>query len=370
MTLALPPAPALPVLPTGAVIETYADEPSWLAGRTLAQHQIGGSDVAALMSRAPDSWGRGPWTMWARSQGLETSGFNAAERRDLDRGHRWELHILTEYAQDAGVTLALRGTRAIIRHHVHEWATVSPDDFGLADGVWRYVEGKTARHGAGEFGPSGTVIETWDDTSASLLPVHYALQVLWGLHITGLPFADVVAAIPQSGDWPEVRVIRLMAQPDLQAAIFEEVARRRDLWMVRGERPDVDGTDDCGLALRQLFPAPVGKPWRDADQATWDLVERRADLAARRKLLDAEYTLVGNQLVAAVGSDYGVRLPGDPKGPRVVVVRVDGREGVDLPTLRKQHPDLMVQLQERGLITRGQPFSQVRLYGFNDDDNA
>lgn len=359
----------LPRLPTGALIETYPDEATWLAGRTLAEHQVGGSDVATIMDRAPDSWGRGPWTMWARSQGLETSGFNAAERRDLDRGHRWELGILRMYAEENGTTLALQGTRTIVRHHVHQWATVSPDDFGLDGDTWIYDEVKTARHGAGEYGPTDTVIETWDDDAANshLLPSNVALQVLWGLHLTGLPAADVIAAIPQPNDLPEIRRIRLMAQPDLQAAIFEEVANRRDRWMVRGERPDVDGTDDCGLALRQLFPAPVGKPWRDADQATWDLVERRADLAARRKLLDAEYTLVGNQLVAAVGSDYGVRLPGDPNGPRAVVVRMGDRESVDLSTLRKQHPDLMAQLQERGLITRGQPFSQVRLYGFGDD---
>lgn len=359
---------ALPRLPTGATVEIYPDERTWLAGRTLAEHQIGGSDVASLMSRAPDSWGRGPWTMWARARGLETSGFTAAERADLDRGHEWELHILRLAARDAGVTLALHGRRAIVRHPVHPWATVSPDDFGLADGVWRYLEAKTARHGAGEFGPTGTVIETWDDASASLLPVHYALQVLWGLHITGLPFADVVVAIPQSGDWPEVRTIRLMAQPDLQAALFDAVAERRERWMVHGERPDIDATDDCGLVLRQLFPAPVGKPWRDADRETWDLVERRAALKAQRDALDAEYKLVGNQLVAAVGEDYGLRLPGDPKGPRAIVVRVGGREGVDLVTLRRQHPDLLAALTERGLVTRGQPFSQVRLYGFGSDD--
>lgn len=357
----------LPPLPSGATIETYPDESTWLAGRSLVEHQLGGSDIAAIMARSPDTWGRGPWTLWARSQGLETHGFNAAAREDLERGHRWELFILRdEYARRKGVTLALEGRRAVVRHPDHPWATVSPDDFGTIDGQSFYVEAKTARHGEHEYGPDGTVIETWDGEAASLIPVHYALQVLWGLEITGLPWVDLVAAIPRGRDWPEVRVVRLMAQPQLQAELFAAVAERRERWMVRGEQPPVDATDDCGYALTQLFPKPPTKSWKTADAPAWEAVERRARLSAQIKALQAEYRKAGNEIQALIGEDYGIRLPGGDCG--AMAVRMSGREAVNLGAIRKGHPDLLAQLTEQGLINTSAPSVQIRLFGFDGDE--
>lgn len=354
-------------LPASPLVETFPDDATWLAGRSAAEHQIGGSDIAAILNRCPPGWGRGPWTLWARSRGLETKGFNAAQRRDLDRGNRWERFILSEeWAKPKGYTLHLNGERTIIRHRKHAWATVSPDDFATTpDRGLVYAEVKTARQGDALFGEDGTVIEAFTGESVKLLPVYYALQVLWGLHLTGLSWAAVIVAIPTSGDWPDIRTIWLRAQPELQAHLFDDVAAARDRYMVRGEEPPVDGTDDCGFALTQLFPKPERKTYRPAVGEVHELALRRAALAEEQKRIADEYKAAGHALQRAIGEDYGltVDLGGDDKPGKVIAVRQSGRESVDLASIRADHPDLLEAMQKRGLLTTGDPFVQIRTYG-------
>lgn len=356
-------------------LQTYPDRASWLAGRGSGAHPIGGSDIPAIMGRAPKSWGRSPWSLWARARGLEVGGFTPAQQRDLDRGRRWELPILEDYAERTGASLTLRGTLATAIHPLHSWARCSPDEIAItADGQTGLVEVKTDRHGhrereAGDhryrWGEDGTVIDSWDESTAALMPPHVALQVLWSLEVTGLPWCDIVVGMPQRGQIePEVRALRLMAQPAIQADLLGYVAAWRERHMVGEERPEIDASADCTDSLRLLYgEAPEEKATVPADAEQRELVLALREARDRKNKAETEAEELSNRLIAAIGDGYGVSIDTGAKKPATcILVRKAGSERVSIGEVRK-HPDILALLQARGLVEKGEGSISVMTYG-------
>ena len=352
----------------------YPDRAAWLAGRGDGEHPIGGSDVPSIMGRAPKSWGRSPWSLWARARGLEVGGFTPAQQRDLDRGRRWELPILEEYAERTGATLTLRGALATAIHPRHPWARCSPDEIATVGGEVGLVEVKTDRHGhrereAGDhryqWGEDGTLIETWDDSTASLLPPHVALQVLWSLEVTGLPWCDIVVGMPQRGQIePEIRTIRLMAQPAVQAQLLSYVADWRERHMVGDERPEIDASADCSESLRLLYGEPPPENATvPADESQRSLVLALRDARDRKNEAESQAKELSNRLIASIGDGYGVSVDTGARKPATcILVRKAGSERVSISEVRK-HPELEAQLRAEGLIERGEGSITVMTYG-------
>jgi hypothetical protein len=343
-------------------LQTYATEAEWLAARKEVPHSIGGSDVAAIMDRSPESWGAGPWTLWARAQGLPLPGFTPAERADLARGQRWERHILTEWADAEGVELTLSGRRAIVRSEAHPWAAFSPDDIAMYDDRNVLVEVKTARNGAGSYPEHGADL-TADEATAQI-PAHYLLQILWGLHLTGLASAVLLVCIPRPGDWPETRAITIHADPAIQADLFAEVSERRERWLVNGERPPTDGSADCRASLSALFPGRPDKPMLTATGEARQLALDLAAMKAERDVLDKRISTASNELLAAIGDAYGMTVdPGTGKIGKVLAIRSAGRRTLSLSRIERDAPDLYTLIESRGLIDQGEPSTSLRTYG-------
>lgn len=291
-----------------------------------AVHRIGGSDAAALLGLCPASWGEGctPWGMWRRARGEPIAGPDP-RALPIRRGRALEPFLLAIAGADP--------FGGCVVDPVRPWLVGSPD--GL---MRRYlpvhssviVECKTTDDLA-RWGASGA-IDAWDD-AAPVIPPHVYVQVCIYLHL--LPDAEAADVIVAGPSWPldpvgasvvaalddrapgqvmpavaaaldlrsapemaGIRNYRIHRNADQIAAIVAAVEEARETIMVRGERPEVDGSDDC---RRVLTRAATGAP-RRMTGAEAELARRYAAAKRAADAAQAELDTLANQVRAAVGS--------------------------------------------------------------------
>lgn len=303
----------------GPSVVRFGDRDAWVAARSV-DHRIGGSDVPTLLGIGFES----PWSLWLRAQGIpwEPSG----KAKLFESGHLWEPVILQLYAEHTGrVVHPLSDTLVIDRDD--PWAVGSFDGlvFDPQRGDLGGVDAKTDRTGA-HVGPDGSVVEAWDhDTSEDALAPVYAAQMYHYLQVSGLPWWDVAAVTLHPSEmaiWTDVlrmaaalpehppaveallqrlreraarglRVARLMADPEQQRLIRAEVRRRRQRWLVDGERPPIDETPASRRAVADPSAVTVRRATSDEALAAIDIAWRRRQLDAdQRALRTAENTFI------------------------------------------------------------------------------
>jgi hypothetical protein len=171
--------------------------------------------------------------------------------------------------------------------------------------------------------------------------------------------------MPQRGQIePEIRTIRLMAQPAVQAQLLSYVADWRERHMVGDERPEIDASADCSESLRLLYGEPPPENATvPADESQRSLVLALRDARDRKNEAESQAKELSNRLIASIGDGYGVSVDTGARKPATcILVRKAGSERVSISEVRK-HPELEAQLRAEGLIERGEGSITVMTYG-------
>lgn len=342
------------------IVDLYSTREAWLAGRGDPT-AIGASEVAACLGVHPQL---DAWTLYDR----KVNGVRVANDSPvLARGNRWEGVVLGEYADASGNVLVEPGAHfgkpgalVTLANEAFPWLRSSPDSFAREGGTLGHVEAKTSMHRDGWSPDHGIVIERWTDNCADLLPSHYAVQAYAQLAVSELPWNDVCALVPDGG-WLAVRYVRVMADPETQAAIVEEVGAWRERHLVAKEPPPIDGTTACNRWLaRTTKKRADARPVTEAERAD---IERYAALCAEKKKREVEMKELANRLVLA--SD-GMRLTTGGKGaPFGQPQYAQGKTTVDAKRLKDEFPQA-----HAACLRKGQPTVSFRLYGFSNEEES
>ena len=290
----------------------YPDRATWLAARGGG---LGASEAAQLLGLSP--WG-GPWDVVAAKRTGDVSDdpdelADPDEGRTADdplvRGQMLEPVVLAMLEHSTGVKAipsgewfgGAPGSVTISRHAEHPWLAASFDAL-TPDG--EPVEAKTDASRSGwKWAPSGTVIRPADPDVETLIPVHYLVQVLVQLAVSGAPRAYVPVFLGS------FRFRWLLVERD-EAHERQLLRALADAWtryVVNGEDPDIDASAACVAAMRARY--------RGTDdgirQATEDEARHVLALAAR-KHADALADEARAHLLASMQGATCLLLPGSP----------------------------------------------------------
>ena len=297
---------------------------------------IGGSDVAAILGRSP--WGSA-WEVWAR---IKLGVHNDSDSAPMRRGRRFERAI----ADEVGVRLkeSIDYQPAMFVHE-NGWACASVDGFIGTDGVLEIkIPGGDQRD---KWGADGTALPAFQYDEA-VVPPHYALQAYWYMHLTGRAYTDFAVAFTSFRDGlDDPIIIRLYADPDAQAAIFEAVTAWRDRYIVGDEEPALDGSDACRDYLTGKFPGAAEKVERPASEGELSTMLLHADLGRQIKELEAQRDALGNRLRESIGNDYALTADGVKA---TLSLASETRRVAGLGDIAKKRPDLADALEAAGLI--------------------
>lgn len=343
----------------------------WLQQRRH-NNTIGGSDIACILGTSP--W-RGPWDVWASKRYDQSEELTPAKIAQFRRGHRWEQMIVGEYIEGAdentSVQTAPGDQEMFIRHGSETWAAASPDGLVVFTNT-RFLESvaesldpvgglesKTDVDGRKNWGETGTVVETYTAESARLIPNYYAVQASWYMLVTGLPWWDFAVAIPRAHDFPEVRVLRLLADEGRQERLLNRVGEWRHKHLTNGTEPPTDASKGCRKQLARQFPGKQGKETRAANDAETELAYHLASLKGQKSNIEQQIMHTENRIAWALKDEYGLHIEGTRA--RVLWSPGKGRATIDMDKLRKQFPEAAEACTKPGKPTR-----TFRLSGFKE----
>ena len=300
-----------------------SDRAAWLAERRSG---VGASDVAGIVGTSPWS---SPWSVWADKVGLIPLDDSDAATPSMRLGLGLEPLIARWFHDETGLHVA--GEQTLVRHRraAHHFATVDgfvldapDDDVGDALGV---LESKYTA-------------EAWDE-----LPAHYADQVQWQLHCSGLPHAWVAALQLPFG---RPRFVVKEIEPD-KKRIDELVAKVDAFWhdhVLTGVAPPADD--------HRATTAAITAAWGHLDSAKMapvafdelrDVVDELADLRARRAAIAKLIERRENSVKAHFGKMAELldeaRTEGVIDGDLAVSWRARSRCDIDAAAVRADHGD-------------------------------
>lgn len=327
----------------------FQSREDWLAARREG-FAVGSSDVGKILGVAPASHG-GPWSVWASHHAPELLDERTTAR--MAEGHLWERAVLQVYSQRRGVSVVAHDyTIALDRER--PWMRASLD--ASVPGAGGLVEVKTWAGDRLVWGEDGTTIEAWsDDYAGREMPLYVAAQVYWQMAVTGAGWCDVAVALPRRDGMPEVRIIRVLRDEDLQADIVGQVKAWRERHLVNGEPPPRDASP---ASLRQLAAIDVSDTIRQATSAEEDLLARYAVLHAEHADVGSRLSDLKAQLGAACDDCRGI----EGGAGRFLYTPTKGRRSLSLSKLEQERPDLAASLEAAGLITNGRPSRTARFY--------
>lgn len=342
------------------IVDLYPTREAWLLGRNDPT-TIGASEVAACLGIHPylDAW-----TLYDRKvNGVQVANDSPV----LSRGQRWEGVVLSEYAEASGHTIVhpgayfgKPGALVTLANEAFPWLRSSPDSFALEGGTLGHVEAKTAMHREGWSPDHGVVIDRWTDEASDLLPPYYAVQAYAQLAASELPWNDVCALVPDGG-WLAVRWVRVMADPETQASLVEEVGAWRARHLLAKEPPPIDGTEACNRWLaRSTKKRKDARPATEAERVD---IERYAALRAESNQCKDEMKELANRLVL---SSDGVRLTmGGAGSPFGQPQYTQGKSSIDAKRLKQEFPEA-----HAACLRKGAPTVSFRLYGFGKEEES
>jgi len=299
-------------------VELYRAAASWLHAR-LRRPALGASDVAAIRGIHP--W-RSEWDAWVRLQDLKKGKIPEQEESDvMARGHILELPTLQLLARQAELRLYPCTHRpVVVRHPEHHWATCSPDAVALTEGLQTIgIEAKSSTMDA-SWGPSCEIPSPVPQGYEWPCPPYYAVQVYWTMALCGLPWLLV-----RLGGYYRLQIYRFQRDPALEQEILEHAGAWWERHMVRGEEPQVDGSEACAEWVART-PEGGLQPPRQATRTERRLLEEYVQLSRQRRSLDQVLPELRNRIVSLAGPTEGLQLG----KTTIPIIRREGRA----PTLR------------------------------------
>jgi hypothetical protein len=214
---------------------------------------------------------------------------------------------------------------SLYRHPVHEWATASPDalvldgDTGETLGA---VEAKTDGSPARSVWGESQQIERWSEHTATVIRPDYALQCYYQAWVCGFPWVDLAVLLP----WYELRIYRVHRDPEVAAALEDQLGAWHRRHVVEREPPPIDGSDACVDWLRDRFRGGAGPRQATDHEATQ--IRRYAALRATITEAEKEAKELKGHLIAAAGDADCIAIGEVSKGsPRLTISRQAGRVG-------------------------------------------
>lgn len=251
---------------TGTCVTT-ADRDEWLAER---QSGIGASEAA--MAIGVSRWGT-PLDLYLRKVGQAPP---VVETPEMRWGTRLEPQIAEAYSEQTGFGFVAE--QQFIRSPTIPWIFATLDRV-RSDG--RIVELKNV---------GARAAADWGEPGTDEIPVHYLVQVLHQMIVTGTEVVDVAALIGGS----DFRVYTVDRDEDVSSRIVE---KEEAFWdRVRRREPPPPDLDRDGRNLTRLWPGCEGMV--DFDEARteqvrlWEVQKRTiADLEKARDRAKAEILL-------------------------------------------------------------------------------
>jgi putative phage-type endonuclease len=250
----------------------------------LRRRTLGASEVPAVLGL--DRY-KSPHDIWLTKRGLVPP---FAGNEHTEWGLRIEPVIRANAAEVLGVTMEQPGT---LIHEAHPWASATPDGMFTLEGEPHVLEikNKTDRQ-AVHWGVAGT-----DE-----VPNDIAAQVYWQMLVTGTS-RGVVAVLFGKSDF---RLYHLTRDAEIAGSIFDAC---RAFWarhIEEGIEPEISGGSATRDYLKSKFSAH-GDAVRDATRDEATLIGRLREVRDRIKALEADKEAIENKLLAAIGSDAGIK---------------------------------------------------------------
>lgn len=249
-------------------LERFNSRAEWLAARDT-DHGIGASEVAQILGVSPFG---GEWDLWMR----KLHGVREEQTEDQASGIAWEPIVLYLYGETTGIEWEAPDQPTLIRHEECPWLLQSPDASARDGELIGQVEAKRMRFFDG-WGEPCTITPGWgEDGTPWCVPRHYAVQCYMQIEVAGLDFVDLVALLPSY----DLRVYRILPDPELQARIVAQVQAWRARHLLAGEEPPID---DSEAAWSYYASRPHEAPLREAtpEEATLALELHRVQLAGK-----------------------------------------------------------------------------------------
>lgn len=333
-------------------VVTCADRAAWLRERASGEHPIGSSDVPRILGTS--RYG-GPWSVWRdRFQPVEDE-----EGEYLDAGLADEPRALAWYAWErpcAAYDGTVAGVQvdpvpwAVVRRADAPWMTCSPDaivallgDSGVRLGG---VEIKHLDHeDPRDWAPTGA---EWRRGDKHPCPRFIVQQAYWCSIVCETPWWDICAALWSGRRYPDMRIYRIYRDEVGTRAMVSAVAAWRERHLVQGEEPPYDTPQERMGAAQRRYPAQLQPLVTEADAETAELLAQLGHVSAERKAYEDLETQLRAKVCEAIGDGKAVQSDAwrASWSTSTTVRRLSG-----LSRIETDHPDLVAELERRGLIS-------------------
>lgn len=296
------------------------DRTAWLERR---RRGIGASDIGAIVGLSP--WAS-PMSVWLDKIGRTD---DQEETEAMRWGHLLEQPIVQAFEEDTG--LYVGGQQDERQHPDH------PTHLATLDGIVYEspVSEDSGRAGAelGVFEAKFTGSAAWDE-----VPDHYACQVQWQMHVTGLNHAWL-AALHRAFGRIEFRIYEI----ERDQTVIDLLTTAADtFWtdhVTAGVMPPADGADATAEALRAIYPLHVTGTAIELDEniaAEWH--------QAKAAVKTAEHDLkrLTQQIQQAMEDTETATVDGRP----AFTWKASETTRLDTKALRAEHPDIADELSK------------------------
>lgn len=250
---------------------------------------IGASDLPIITGSTPFA-GLSAFALWAwMTRRTDKVPVDEMTQERFDLGHAMEPVIAERYAILTG--RKVRRVRQTLQHPDIPWATASLDRVDAAKGARRIVELK--------WDPFSRM-DKYDET----VPPYVQEQVQWQLFVTGYDVADVAILAGGHVEYHEV-------EPDVA---FQDnllfIAQR--FWednIVKGEKPEIDGSEATRKALLRMHPNDAGTLMAPTAELEALMNELHEAVPAEKEAIGHVRTLK-NAIRSALGDSAGSEAEG------------------------------------------------------------
>jgi putative phage-type endonuclease len=277
----------LPAEPETLPLPPPEQHDRWLEMR---QTGIGGSDAAAALGLNRYC---SAYRLWCEKRGL-IEGFGGNERT------LWGKLLEDVVATEAARRLDGDATKPTVmyRSRTWPWMLANPDRFLITpSGEPAVLEVKATDWRLGE---------EWDEEEGEA-PLHYVLQVMHYLAVTGLHRGVLVCLVGGN----DLRMVDVQRDEELVASLVEG---ERAFWetVSSGTAPQIDGASSTTEALKARYCHPEDLT-TDLPAEVAALAQLRPSLIKERDDLNARIDAIENQVREAIGDATAAYVPGFDK---------------------------------------------------------
>jgi putative phage-type endonuclease len=279
----------------------------------MRQTGIGGSDAAAALGLNRYC---SAYRLWCEKRGL-IEGFGGNERTLW--GKLLEDVVATETAKRLGAD-AIKPT-AMFRSRAWPWMLANPDRFLItASGEQAILEAKATDWRLGD---------EWNEEEGEA-PLHYVLQVLHYLVVTGLHRGVLVCLVGGN----DLRMVEVERDEELIASLVEG---ERAFWekVSSSTAPQIDGAPSTTDALKARYCHPEDLVTELPEDVS-SLVQLRPSLTKERDELQSRLDAIENQVREAMGEATAAYISGFK---RPITWRSQNDTRLDSKALKEVEPE-------------------------------